>query len=73
MKPHRLMLCLIVGVGLAAFVGTPASAADVPGGRYREVHVSEPADAMRGLMILFSDLPGWSDADRQAAELLAPP
>ena len=28
MKPHRLMLCLIVGVGLAAFVGAPASAAD---------------------------------------------
>jgi type IV secretory pathway VirJ component len=71
MKPHRLMLCLIVGVGLAAFVGAPASAADVPGGRYGEVHVSEPADAMRGLIILFSDLSGWSDADRQAAELLA--
>ena len=26
---------------------------------------------MRGLIILFSDLSGWSDADRQAAELLA--
>ena len=52
---------------LAAFVGAPASAADVPGGRYGEVHVSEPADAMRGLIILFSDLSGWSDADRQAA------
>ncbi len=71
MNPHRLLLRLIVAMGLAAFAGAPARATDMPGGRYGEVHVSEPADAMRGLVILFSDLSGWSDADRQAAELLA--
>ena len=71
MNLHRLLLRLIVATGLTAFVSAPASAADVPGGRYGEVHVSEPADAMRGLVILFSDMSGWSDADRQAAELLA--
>jgi type IV secretory pathway VirJ component len=71
MNPHRLLLRLIVAMGLIAFVGAPASASDVPGGHYGEVHVSEPPDVMRGLVILFSDMSGWSDADRQAAELLA--
>ncbi|HEX4171072.1 MAG TPA: AcvB/VirJ family lysyl-phosphatidylglycerol hydrolase, partial [Acetobacteraceae bacterium] len=65
------LLRLIVAVGLTAFAGARAGAADVPGGRYGEVHISEPAGAMRGMVILFSDLSGWSDTDRQAAELLA--
>jgi hypothetical protein len=65
------LLLLIVAIGLTALVGAPVRAADIPGGRYGEVHVNEPANAMRGLVILFSDLSGWSEADRKAAELLA--
>jgi type IV secretory pathway VirJ component len=70
-NPRRILFVLIVATGLVSLAGGPASAADVPGGRYGEVHVSEPANAMRGLVILFSDLSGWGDADRQAADLLA--
>lgn len=68
----RLVLfLLIVAIGLVALAGAPASAADVPGGRYGEVHVSEPANAIRGLVILFSDQSGWRVADQEAANLLA--
>jgi hypothetical protein len=63
------LLFPIVAIGLAALVSAPISAADIPGGLYREVDVSEPANTMRGLVILFSDLSGWSETDRQAAEL----
>ena len=68
MKPHRALLFLIVAIGLAALVGAPVGAADIPGGRYGEVDVSEPANTMRGL-VLFSDLSGWSETGRPAAEL----
>jgi type IV secretory pathway VirJ component len=67
----RTLLWLIAGIGLAAAAGAPAWAASPPGSRYSEVHVSDPAGAMRGIVILFPDLSGWSDADRQAAALLA--
>jgi type IV secretory pathway VirJ component len=67
----RALLGMIAGIGLVAGAGAPVRAASLLGGRYGEVHVSEPAGAMRGVMILFSDLSGWSDADRQAAALLA--
>ena len=71
MISRRILLGLIAAFGFAIAAGRPVYAKDLPGGRYGEVHVAEPAGAMRGLVILFSDLPGWSDADRQAADLLA--
>lgn len=71
MKWRRTLLGLIAAGGLAAALGTPVRAADLSGGRYGEVHVSKPAGVMRGVIILFSDLTGWSLADQQAADSLA--
>lgn len=71
MNLRREFLALTAAVGFVAPVCAPAYATDVPGGHYGDVHVSEPAGAMRGLVILFSDMSGWSDADQQAAKLLA--
>jgi type IV secretory pathway VirJ component len=70
MSPRRFLLMLIMAAGGLAPVCAPSRAADVSGGQYGEVHVSRPAGAMRGLVIVFSDRSGWSDADQKAADLL---
>jgi type IV secretory pathway VirJ component len=67
MSLHRLLAAL---VALAA-VTLPARAETLPGGRLGEVHVSRPAGTMRGFMVLYSALSGWSETDQQAADLLA--
>jgi type IV secretory pathway VirJ component len=71
MSARHILLGLIAALGLVLAACAPARAEkNLPGGRYGEVHVSEPAGAMRGLVILISDRSGWSDIDRQAASLL---
>jgi phosphatidylglycerol lysyltransferase len=66
---RRLPIAFLVVALLLGAV--PARAATVAGGNYGEVHVSQPARAMRGFVVLFSRLSGWSEADQQAADLLA--
>lgn len=61
-------------LAIALTYGAPAWAAPasiVQGGRYGEVHVSEPTGALRGFVVLFSALSGWSEADQHAADTLA--
>jgi type IV secretory pathway VirJ component len=70
-SPRQILFGLIAVVGLVAAARVPVRAASLFGGHYGKVYVNEPAGAMRGLVILFSDLSGWSDADQQTAELLA--
>jgi len=52
-------------------VGVPAHADTMPGGRYGEVHISRPYGRLRGFLILFSPLSGWSEADQQTGDALA--
>lgn len=68
------MISRLAGVALAVtlVLSAPASAATtMPGGRYGDVRVSEPAGAPRGFVVLFSALTGWSAVDEQAADQLA--
>ena len=62
--------------GILAFASTlaisfPGHADTVPGGRFGEVHVSAPQGPMRGFMVLFSQLSGWTAADQQTADALS--
>jgi type IV secretory pathway VirJ component len=70
-NPQRTWLPLILAAGFFALFSTPVRPADLSAEHFGEVHVSEPANTMRGFVILFSALSGWSDTDQQAAELLA--
>ncbi|SDC12921.1 virulence factor family protein [Paraburkholderia lycopersici] len=64
-----LALCAIQ----ANAASVPASAATmhVPGGRYGDVAVTKPGEAMRGFAVLFSADKHWSDADQTRADALA--
>lgn len=64
---RRMVACLAVLLA----VGGVARAAEIPGGRYGMVHVSEPQGALRGFVVLFSGLSGWGEADARAAAALA--
>jgi type IV secretory pathway VirJ component len=68
---RRALLAALLGVIGLASMRVPVHAEIVQGGRYGPVHVSEPAGAVRGFVVLFSGLAGWSTADKQAADLLA--
>ncbi len=61
-----LLVALVGMVGLTL----PARAEAVAGGRFGEVQVVRPAGTMRGFVVLYSAMSGWSAADQQAAELL---
>ncbi|SIT39176.1 Virulence factor family protein [Paraburkholderia ribeironis] len=43
----------------------------VPGGRYGNVTVTQPAGPLRGFVVLYSQASGWSAADQQSADALA--
>src|SRR5215469_4812207 len=67
MKSSLLLACILAFASLAS----PCHAETVPGGRFGEVHVSTPQGPMRGFMVLFSQLSGWTAADQQTADALA--
>lgn len=71
MNWRRKLLCLGAAFSFVATAARSAHSDDLPGGRYGTVHVSEPTSAMRGFVILFSDLSGWREADQRTADLLA--
>ncbi len=48
-----------------------AATATVPGGRYGDVTVTQPAGPLRGFVVLYSQASGWNAADQQTADALA--
>ncbi len=75
MRLGGALVALITSFACAA-AALPARAGSagpdiIAGGRFGEVRVMHPAGTMRGLVVLYSALSGWSGADQQAAELLA--
>lgn len=64
-----------VWVGLMALLVVaftpPARSETMSGGQYGQVQVEEPAGPLRGFVVLFSRLSGWSAADTEAAKGLA--
>ena len=75
MRIGGALAMLVTTVALAASAqparAEPPGTATVAGGHFGEVRVMRPVGTMRGLVVLYSALSGWSDADQQAAELLA--
>ena len=71
-RPSRNGFLSLIGAALAlAFATThPAAAGTIPGGRFDEVHLSEPTGAMRGFLVLFSAASGWTEADQASADRL---
>lgn len=65
---HRLLRLFVTLMALAP--GFAAATEALDGGHYGEVRLTEPSAPMRGFVVLFSDLSGWSDADSRAADLL---
>jgi type IV secretory pathway VirJ component len=57
----------ILALGLVA----PSAAQAIDGDRFGEIRVLTPPGAERGMVIMFSDIAGWSDADQAAATALA--
>ncbi len=51
--------------------GAFAATTTVPGGRYGDVTVTQPAGPLRGFVVLYSQASGWSAADQLSADALA--
>jgi type IV secretory pathway VirJ component len=66
----RTLIAIIAVLGLA-LLADPLMAQTVEGGHYGDVQLRKPAGSMRGLVVLYSDLSGWSDAENHVADLLA--
>ncbi|MFM0337188.1 virulence factor family protein [Paraburkholderia fungorum] len=63
---------LAVAAGLViGSTGAFAATTTVPGGRYGDVTVTQPAGPLRGFVVLYSQGSGWSAADQQSADALA--
>jgi type IV secretory pathway VirJ component len=70
MKRITVPLGLLALLGIATTI-SPGRAETIPGGRLGEVHVSAPETPVRGFVVLFSRLSGWTAADQQTADSLA--
>jgi type IV secretory pathway VirJ component len=70
MNRRWLFAGLLTALGIASPV-VLAQTTTISGGRYGEVMVSQPQGSMRGFVVLFSALTGWTKADQQAADQLA--
>jgi len=70
MNRRWLFAGLLAALGLTAPVMS-AQATTISGGRYGDVIVGQPHGLMRGFVVLFSSLTGWTAADEQSAEQLA--
>jgi type IV secretory pathway VirJ component len=62
---------LSTAAGLALCCTGAFAATTVPGGRYGDVTVTQPAGPLRGFVVLYSQASGWSAADQQSADALA--
>jgi type IV secretory pathway VirJ component len=67
----KLLLVGVLAIAGVLAMPFPGRADTIPGGRFGEVHVSAPKGPMRGIMVLFSRVSGWTDADQQTADALA--
>lgn len=65
------MAASLVAGSTAACAATTTTTTTVPGGRYGDVTVTQPAGPLRGLVVLYSPASGWSAADQQTADALA--
>jgi type IV secretory pathway VirJ component len=70
MKQFGLIFAL-AAAGMMWIAGMRAHADTIPGGRYGEVHIIRPHGRLRGFLILFSPLSGWSKVDQETADALA--
>ena len=62
---------LAVAAGLViGSTGAFAATTTVPGGRYGDVTVTQPAGPLRGFVVLYSQGSGWSAADQQSLDAL---
>ena len=55
----------------SALAQAAATTTTVPGGRFGDVTVTQPAGPLRGFVVLYSQAEGWSAADQQSADALA--
>ena len=69
--PRRAAEAMVVCLGLAASLLTPSTAFALDTGNLGEVHLVNPAGAMRGLVVLFSDAKGWTAASSEVAAALS--
>ena len=70
MKSRTMLIMLSALLGAAA-LAVPGRAETIDGGRFGQVHVSAPGGPIRGFMVLFSQLSGWTAVDQQTADALA--
>lgn len=63
---NRLFACLLAAAAMLS--ATPVLALD--GGRFGDVHVALPEGPMRGYVLVFSDIGGWSAADQTTLDAL---
>lgn len=63
---NRLIAFLLAAA--ATLLVTPALALD--GGRFGDVHVTVPDGPMRGYVVVFSDIDGWTSTDQATLEAL---
>ena len=71
MTLHRFFRLAVAASCLIGGSGAHAATSIVPGGRYGEVRVTQPAGPLRGFVVLYSQASGWSAVDQQAADELA--
>ena len=67
----RTMLIMMSALLGAAALAVPTRAETIEGGRFGQIYVSAPQGPIRGFMVLFSRLSGWTVADQQTADTLA--
>jgi type IV secretory pathway VirJ component len=70
MKRFVVLAC-VLALSSTLSITLPARPDTIPGGRFGEVRLSTPQGPMRGFMVLFSRLGGWTTADLQTADALA--
>jgi type IV secretory pathway VirJ component len=68
---RSLLLACVLAVSSTLAITFSARADTIPGGRFGDVRLSAPKGPMRGFMVLFSRLGGWTSADQQTADALA--
>jgi type IV secretory pathway VirJ component len=71
MTLHSIFKLAIVGGFVSCGALAHAATTTVPGGRYGDVTVTQPAGPLRGFVVLYSQAGGWSAADQQSADALA--
>ena len=71
MTLHSIFRLAVVASVVTCGALAHAATTIVPGGRYGDVTVTQPAGPLRGFVVLYSQAGGWSAADQQSADALA--